>query len=486
MMVHPVLANILAGIIFALGGLLATYFGGLPVAAVFGSEGGLHWSDIAIGIFVVGTLGWWVLVGRTGRPSLLRGAIAGALTGILSYPVVLGIAELFRISPEIEGALEQAAALSRLSGLGLLTTGFAAVPAMAMTGAVAALLLRRSYPDWKGADPALKLLRWGGLMLLALAGGLVVLFVWLTLLPLDLQRLGGAGALAAAPSYEEAIASFEMARQREDQIPINPRCASKLLLQESREAPTVIFLHGLTNCPAQADELAPLLFGLGYNVYVPRLPGHGELDRMTTALAGLDAEDYVAAAEEAIAIGRGLGGEVTVSGLSAGGVLSAWSGQQRADVHHAIAMAPFFGPRVVPAWANRAATNLLVLLPNMMISWDPRNPEGSPDMDYAYPRVATRAIGQFMLIGEVTERLADRKTPLAQKLSVMINEADTEVNDRLIERLVAAWRKHERQVDVKLVPLALGLPHDLIDPRQEHADTAVAYGLFVEMLGATP
>jgi hypothetical protein len=122
----------------------------------------------------------------------------------------------------------------------------------------------------------------------------------------------------------------------------------------------------------------------------------------------------------------------------------------------------------------------------MMISWDPRNPEGSPDMDYAYPRVATRAIGQFMLIGDVTEGLAARNAPLAQRLSVMINEADTEVNDRLIERLVAAWRKHERQVDVKLVPLAPGLPHDLIDPRQEHANTAVAYGLFVEMLGATP
>lgn len=479
---QPVLANVLAGIIFSLGGLVATFFGGLPVAELFGSEGMLDWADIALGIFIVGLVAWWILVGRRGRLSLLRGAIAGALAGIFAYPVVLAIDEIFRISPEIDATVEQAAAVSRLSGLGLLTTGFAAVPTMAIVGIVATLLLRPLYPTPKGGDPALKLLRGAGVVLLALACALVALFVGLTILPLDGARVGGTGALAEAPSYEQAIASFEAARRREDQIPINPRCASKLLLQESREAPTVIFLHGLTNCPAQADELAPTLFALGYNVYVPRLPGHGELDRMTTALATIGAEDYVAAMDEAIAIGRGLGGEVIVSGLSAGGVLSAWSGQQRADVEQAIAMAPFFGPRQVPAWANRAATNLLLLLPNIMVSWDPQNPEGSPEMDYAYPRFATRALAQFMLIGEVLADLANERRPLAARLSVMINEADTDVNDRLVERLVRAWRGQGADVDVKRVPLSLGLPHDLIDPRQEHANTEVSYGLFIEML----
>jgi len=137
----------------------------------------------------------------------------------------------------------------------------------------------------------------------------------------------------------------------------------------------------------------------------------------------------------------------------------------------------------VPVWANRAATNLLLLLPNMMMSWDPRNPEGLGEMDYAYPRFATRALGQFMLIGEVVADLADEQPPLAQRLSVMVNEADTEVNDRLVERLVLAWQGQGANVEVKLVPLDLGLPHDLIDPRQELANTEVAYGLFVEMLG---
>ncbi|HWV21953.1 MAG TPA: alpha/beta fold hydrolase [Devosia sp.] len=486
MKLQPVLANVLAGIIFSLGGLVATFFGGLPVAELFGSESRLDWADVALGTFIVGLLAWWIFVGRSGRPSLLRGAIAGALAGIFAYPVVLAIDEVFRISPEIDAAVEQAATVGRLSGLGLLTTGFAAVPTMAIVGIVATLPLRPFYPALNGGDPALKLLRGAGVMLLAIACGLVALFVGLTILPLDSARVVGTGDLAEAPSYEQAVASFVASRQREDLMPINPRCASKLLLQESREAPTVIFLHGLTNCPAQADELAPTIFALGYNVYVPRLPGHGELDRMTMALASVDAEDYVMATEEAVAVGRGLGGEVIVSGLSAGGVLSAWSGQQRADVDQAIAMAPFFGPRQVPVWANRAATNLLLLLPNTMVSWDSQNPEGAPEMDYAYPRFATRGLAQFMLIGEVLADLADERPPLAQRLSVMVNEADADVNDRLVERLVRAWRGQGAEVEEKLVPLALGLPHDLIDPRQDHANTQVAYGLFLQLLGDAP
>lgn len=482
MMKQPVLANLLAGLVFALGGLLAAFFGGLPVAELFGSETGLDWADIAIGIFAVGVLAWWLLVARRGRPSLLRGAIAGALTGIFSYPAVLALAELFRISPDLDGAIEQASAVTQLGGLGFFTTGFAAVPAMATAGVVAALVLRPLYPALRGGDPAIGLLRGVGIALLALAAGLLMLFVWLTLLPLDRQSVAGEGDLAVAPSYEQALTRYAALRESEDRLPINPRCASKLLVQEGRQAPTVIFLHGLTNCPAQADELAPMLFGLGYNVYVPRLPGHGEADRMTTALADVSAQDYVAATEAAIAIARGLGGKVVVTGLSAGGVLAAWSGQQRADVGQAIAMAPFLGPRVVPVWANRAATNLLLLLPNMMMSWDRQNPEGSPEMDYAYPRVATRAFGAFMLIGELTAELADENAPRAKQLGIVVNEADGEVNDRLIDRLVESWRGHGAAVELERVPLSLGLPHDLIDPRQEHANTAVAYGLLVKML----
>lgn len=483
MMFRFALVNILAGAILSLAGLVATFSGGLPVAEIInGSEDGLAWGDIALGIFLVGTLAWWVFVGRSQRSSLLRGAVAGALTGVFSYPAVLATAEAFNASPDIGATIGQATSVTQLSGFGLLTTGFAAVPTMAIAGMATALLLRSFYPAQRGADPALRKLRGLGIALAVIVGVLVAAFIWLSVLPPDRQLLAGAGSVEPALSYEQAVAAFETARSDEAQIPINPRCASTLLLQSDRQAPTVIFLHGLTNCPAQAEELAPRLFALGYNVYVPRLPGHGELDRMTTSLAGIGAADYVAATEQAIAIARGLGGPVVVTGLSAGGVLALWSGQERSDVDDTIAMAPFLGPSLVPTWANRAATNLLLMLPNVMIDWDSENPEGSPEMDYAYPRVASRALAQFMAIGEMTTEIAQTQAPLAQGLGMIVNEADTEVNGRLIERLVLAWQKQGAKVDVTVLPLSLRLPHDFIDPRQDNANTEVTYPVLIDMI----
>jgi pimeloyl-ACP methyl ester carboxylesterase len=229
-----------------------------------------------------------------------------------------------------------------------------------------------------------------------------------------------------------------------------------------------------------------MLFALGYNVYVPRLPGHGEADQMTYALAPLTSEDYVATAEQAIEIGRGLGGHVVVMGLSAGGALTMWSGQNRADVQHTIAMAPFLGPNVVPAWASRAATNLLLLLPNMMLTWNPLEPLGPPDMDYAYPRVPTRALAQFMRIGEVLADSARTTPPAAQGLGVMVNEADYAVNNALARNIVELWRTQGHGVDLKVLPVSMRLLHELIDPRQVDANTGLVHKLLLEMLERRP
>jgi hypothetical protein len=117
-----------------------------------------------------------------------------------------------------------------------------------------------------------------------------------------------------------------------------------------------------------------------------------------------------------------------------------------------------------------------------MVDWDSQNPEGPPDMSYAYPRVASRAIGQFMLIGELTAELARDEAPHAKGLGVMVNEADTEVNRRLVDKLVDTWRRQGATVALDIVPLDLRLPHDLVDPRQEGANTEIAYGLIAKML----
>ena len=47
----------------------------------------------------------------------------------------------------------------------------------------------------------------------------------------------------------------------------------------------------------------------------------------------------------AVDIAAGLGDQVTIAGLSAGGVVAAWAAQHRRDVHRAVLIAPSLGVR---------------------------------------------------------------------------------------------------------------------------------------------
>lgn len=322
-----------------------------------------------------------------------------------------------------------------------------------------------------------------GIGVAVLVGIALVGFAALALWPLDSASLSGSRPTPeTALTHEAALAAFEAVEAREAGLPLHPRCHSVLLTHGSRVAEAVILLHGFTNCPAQYDELAPQLFAFGYNVYVPLLPRHGEADRMTMALAGLTAEEILATTNDAVDLARGLGERVSMVGLSGGGTMTAWAGQYRTDVDTAIAIARFLGPDLLPWWANRAATNLLRVLPNFMMSWDENAPKGTPEMDYAYPRWASHALAQFMLLGEVVGESASRTPPLAPGLGMLLNESDTAVSNELAERLVASWRAHGRQVDEEVLPLSLGIGHDVIDPRQPDANTGAVYPVIIEML----
>ncbi len=480
---------LLGGAIFALGALVAAPLSGLEIGGLDADpQAHVTWPSLVAGTFLVGCFWWWLLVARPDRLSLRRGAVTGIIVGVTCYPTVLTLAELFRRDParlaELLGG--RVANVLQITVLAIATTGFAATIVFTLVGMLASVLLRSVYP------PATRrALGVGGRTLwralTVLAAALVVVlslgFAWLSLLPLHGENLVRSRPPSVpAPSYAAALADFEAIRADEGRLPLNPRCLSKLLSHGSRVARVVVFFHGLTNCPAQLDELAPKLFKAGYNVYVPRLPGHGETDPMTTVLTEITAEGMVSATERAIDLAAGLGDQVYVAGLSGGGTMTMWAAQYRADVAHTIALAPFLGPHVVPTWANRAATNLLLLLPSVMFTWNPLEPEGPPGMEYAYPRVPTHALGQFMRMGEILLDSAQQAAPAAQGLGLLVSNADFAVNNRLALQVTSSWQAHGREVDIEVVPLAQGIVHDMIDPRQPDQNTDFVYALLLDMI----
>jgi pimeloyl-ACP methyl ester carboxylesterase len=173
---------------------------------------------------------------------------------------------------------------------------------------------------------------------------------------------------------------------------------------------------------------------------------------------------------------------VVVVGLSAGGTIATWIAQNRADVDHAIPVSPFLGPFVVPPWATRAATNLVLGLPNMMFWVNPLAPVTAPESGYAFPRPSTHTLGQVMRLGQAVLMDAVESPPAVGNISFLLNEADVAVNNRVTEELVDLWRAHDHPVVVRALEFSNHLPHDLINPHEIFGDTDLVYSLLAGMI----
>src|SRR5215831_9187411 len=146
---------------------------------------------------------------------------------------------------------------------------------------------------------------------------------------------------APAASYEEACARFAAHLER-DTADIDPLSRARLVTPGHRVERAIVFFHGLTNAPRQFDKLSERFIARGYAVLVPRVPYHGYLDRMNTDLANLTVRDLVEVTAEAVDLAAGLAEDVTVSGISMGGVQAMWAAQYR-PIALAAPIAPAIG-----------------------------------------------------------------------------------------------------------------------------------------------
>lgn len=487
--------GIVAGLAFAGTALAASALAQLPIRpAALGGAGEVTIANIVVGVFACGWLVWWLVVLRTGQASAARGAAAGVLVACLSYPVVLLLAEFVHADPDVPAAGTQWAAtfLHALekAALGIVTTGFASTIALAVVGLLLALLQRKlaPYPAREGETEGRRgnvlgrLFRFVGYGALVIVGVLVAAFVILTVVPVP--PLSGITADPPAEDYEQAIADFAAIEAREATMPLRPDCHSRMRTHDGRSERVVVYFHGLTSCPAQFDALGDRLFALGFNVLVPRLPGHGEANPLTLALAHVTAEDFIATANTALAMAHGLGDEVTIIGLSAGGTIATYETQEDGSVMRPVSVAPFLGPHFLPPWATHAAANLLLWIPNMMIWWNPRQHYSSPATPYVYPRYATRAIAQFMRLGRIVAEQASNEPPAARGIGMLLNENDHAINNNLAVDLASAWERHGAGVQLRFLPRAYGLPHDVIDAREPEGRIGVVYPILLEMIVA--
>jgi len=280
-------------------------------------------------------------------------------------------------------------------------------------------------------------------------------------------------------SYAEAIQRIEILREQE-RTGMNPVCQLQLMTHEKKVDRAIIFVHGYTNCPQQFKELGQRFYDLDYNVLIAPLPHHGLADRMTDSQAQLKAEELAAYADETVDIAQGLGSQVTMMGISAGGVTTAWAAQNRSDLDLAVIISPALGFQQIPTPLTAAVMNIFSFLPDSFAWWDPELQENAPP-SHTYPRYSRHALVQILRLGFATQAAAQHRQPAAKRIVVVFNPTDDAINNQLVEVLVNHWQAHKANLTTYTFDPALELHHDLIDPSQPYQQTDIVYPRLIDL-----
>lgn len=292
----------------------------------------------------------------------------------------------------------------------------------------------------------------------------------------------GGSVSHAQPAYDYAAAvqrlqMLEAARSSG----MNPVCRVQLMTHGEKRERAIVLVHGYTSCPQQFHALGERLFDLGYNVLIAPLPHHGLSDRLTLELGELTAEELSSYADEMVDIAHGLGDKVDMVGISGGGVITAWTAQNRADLNLAVVVSPAFGFKQIPSPLTAAAMNLFSVLPESYQWWDWAL-QAEIEPSYAYPRYSTHALAQIARLGFSVDWSAGQARPQARRILVVTNGNEQSVNNELTGAVVARWREHGGDVATYEFSPTLQLPHDLIDPNQPEQKIDVVYPTLIELI----
>lgn len=207
-----------------------------------------------------------------------------------------------------------------------------------------------------------------------------------------------------------------------------------------------LLIHGFTGTTSSMRQMGEYLAERGMTVLGPRLPGHGT---NVEDMARFNYHDWIAAVETALAEIQGLCDRVFVSGLSMGGALTLYLGEQHSNT--LAGLMPINAPcrwlATGPmALGLKAVPMIKHIVPRMK---GPGNDLADPDVtEVAYPRMSTRALHELVrLLKLVDKNLGRISAPIKVFVSAndhvvpvknavrIYEEASSEIKEvRLLER----------------------------------------------------
>ncbi len=160
------------------------------------------------------------------------------------------------------------------------------------------------------------------------------------------------------PTRNNADAVARLQAQIKDEVALqeNPtdeglylrKNAESFFLPQDQAKGTVVLYHGFTAGPWQYREMADKLHDSGYNVYAPRMPGHGMADASGKASSAEmpttgEQKAWSNFAQKTFDDAANLGVPVHAVGLSGGGNVALEAASKNSKIDSVTALAPFLG-----------------------------------------------------------------------------------------------------------------------------------------------
>ena len=194
----------------------------------------------------------------------------------------------------------------------------------------------------------------------------------------------------------------------------------------------VLCIHGFTGSPNTMRPVADAVAAAGFDVSLPRLPGHGTTieDMVTTTWADWSSHVETAYCDVAARHDR-----VVLVGLSMGGTLAAWLGSRHPEIDGIV----FINPAVLPI-----DPTLRDMIGEMISVGDVYAPGGGVGSDIADPDAHEEAytetplvqvLSLFDAIDALQPDLAKIACPAVIMTSVQDHVIDPTSSDHLAERL---------------------------------------------------
>lgn len=275
-----------------------------------------------------------------------------------------------------------------------------------------------------------------------------------------------------AESYADGAARI-LRRQIADDSVVAPGGRSVFLTHGVRTARVVVLFHGFANAPSQFRPFAERLYAEGDNVYIPRLPNHGELGADPETLARMTAEDLRDCGDSAVDAAVGIGDTVIVVGFSTGGTLAAWVAQHRSDVHRVVIIAPALELAQMPSVLDIPLVNLSLMAPN--VTYHAARDTTAPDQERGF---TSHAVAELLRLGLAVEDAALHTHPRAGAMVFLLNPNDHTIKAGPAYDLARHWSDSGALVQVYQLPDSMHLPHDVVDVREPEGRTAAVYPVF--------